>query len=692
LVSVRPNQQNPLSQGFMCPKPKGVVDVTYDPDRVLQPLRRTGAPGQFETVSWDEALTDISRRLNALLAARGGRAVAGFIGNPPFFNYSAPLALDGFLAAIKSPWKYCINAEDAASRLAANAILYGSSAYILKPDLWRTHFAVVIGANPLVSHGSLVNEPLMKEALDRIVERGGRVIVVDPRRSETARRFEHIPLNGGSDTWFLLGLVNVLLTEGLVNHSFVRAHTQGLEELNRLVFGIPVARCAEECGVGADVITALARDLAAAPSAVIYGRTGTCTQLFGTLNNLLQDFALALTGNIDRPGGWLFGWGPVDFARFCQIAGLDTFGKHRTRVRGMPDVMGMLPSQGLPDDILEPGLDQIRALVTVGGNPAHTSGAANRMAEALESLDLFFAFDLYVNETNKHAHYVLPVPTFFEREDFPLAFIGNMLRPTVFATEAVITPAGEVRSEWDVLNEVTRRIGRGGTYSVAPLRWLAKAGVRMKPRTMADFLFRTSAVGDWYGLRRGGLSWAKLVKHHPNGKQLRSDLPTGLLESKLRTKDKRIPLAPPELRSELARLQAVRRDHRFPLRLIGRREHRTHNSWLHNVERLVETGRRQRALVNPVDAAAIGLQDGETVVISSKSGSISLTAKIITDVRAGTVSVPHGWGHHGGWQHANAAGGGNYNSLVSSETEDIEALAAMSVLNGIPIRISRSEK
>lgn len=688
LVSVRGDKENPHSKGFACVKATGMIDITYDPDRVLTPLRRVGEPGNFEPVSWDDALADIAQNLKRIVDGHGPKAFAAFLGNPPAFNYSPMIWLQGFMSAVGSPWKFAPNGEDAAARCAASAILYGDPTLFLKPDVWRTDFAVIIGANPFVAQGSLMSEPRIREALDGIVARGGRVVVVDPRRTETARRFEHIPIRAGTDPYLLAALLHVLIVEHRVDHAFLDAHSVGYSTLAELVGPYSPEAVEGTCRVPAGTITDLARSFAEASSGYVCGRTGTCTQRFGTMNNLLQDLITIVTGNLDRPGGLIWPWGPIDFSRFAEMAGWSTYGKIHTRVRGLPEVLGMLPSLGFPADVLTPGEGQIRALLSFGSNWAHSTGIAPEAQKVLEALEFHFSIDLYINETNRFAHYILPTPTFYEREDLPLTFGADMLRPAIWATEAVIDRIGDTREEWDILNDLARRMGLGGAYVLAPLRWLAGHGLALKPRTMVDALLRLSSVGDLFGLRRSGLSWRKLTKEHVHGVALRDHLPTGVLTKKLRKRRGTLNLASPELISEFGRLRAHTDDARFPLRAHQMRELRSMNTWMHNAERLMPASRGFAALVHPDDIASLGIGDGSEATIVSSAGSITVPIRITDEVSPGNIAIPHGWGHAGGsWQRANAAGGVNSNRLVSRADDDIEALAAMTILNGIPVRL-----
>ena len=692
LVSLEPNRDHVLSQGFMCVKGRAMPDVVYDDNRLLYPMRRNGSPGSFERITWDEAISDIAQQLKSIVDTHGPSAYANFVGNPPAFDYAAYLWLNGFQKAIGSPWKYGVNAEDGASRTVASALLYGSPAILMMPDLWHTQLAVIVGANPLVSHGSMVTEPRIRDALRSITGRGGRVIVIDPRRTQTAQQFEHMPIHAGTDAWLFAAISHVLLRDNDCDTEFLQAWSVNVDQLRVVLGPFTPAAASAVCGIAATDIETLAHDIAASPSAVVYGRTGTCAQQFGTLTNFLQDVVNILSGNLDTPGGWLFPSGPIDFAKFAAMSGMDTYGQTRTRASGLPEVLGMLPSRGLAEDIMLEGDGRIRALCTLGANPVLSSGGGPELLEqALEQLELHFSFDLYQNETNKHAHYLLPVRSMYEREDIPFTYLGNMLRPSVFATKAVIEPLGECRQEWVVLNDIARRMGLGGAYAIKPLRVLARLGMSVTPKAMVDVLLRTSANGDWFGLRRNGISFRKILDRHPDGLRIRDELPTGVIGNKLRTADKRLNLAPPEILAELDRLQTTVHG-LYAFRLTGMRETKSHNSWMHNSTRLSPEGRTQTLRIHPDDANGLGLQNGDLATVTSPAAAIVVPVELTDEMFPGNVALPHGWGHSGGWQHANSLGGINSNVLAGPYPGSVEALAGMSVLNGIPVNIARTDE
>jgi len=684
LVSVVGDKNSPYSQGHFCKKATGAVEVMYDSDRLTQPKKRVGGPGEFASVSWDEALSDIAARLAAIRADHGPSAFATFLGQPPTNGFATALWFSAFKRAFATCWNYSVNAEDAASLLKASELLFGSALLYTRPDLWRSHFAIIVGANPMVSHGSVCTEPLMRDALQAIIRRGGRVVVIDPRRSETAQLFEHVQVNAGTDAWLMMAMINEIIANGWTDRDYLDGNAVGLDELTKCARPFTAERAALECGIPAQVIRDLARDFCAAPSAIIYGRTGTCTQRFGTLNNMLQSLLCILTGNLDRPGGVLFTWtslGPNLFPPTRQAT-------VHSRISGLPALGGMLPSRALVEDILTPGEGQVRALMMLGGNPVHSSGAAGEgFAQALEKLELHFSLDIYMNETNRHAHYILPVATMFERADIPFKYLSNMLRPSLFATDAVVARNGDVREEWEILNELCRRSGFGGCYNNRWLRMLASTGLALSPRQMMDWLVRMGPNGDRYGLRPDGLSLRKLLRKFPSGKTVRDELPSGVLADVIATTDRKIALVPPELQVELLRLRNLRHSPDFPFRLIGMREMLSMNTWLHNVPSCMTAKRRQHLHINPIDAENLSVAEGDEVTVVSRAGSLRVPIKLSNGLKQGNVALPHGWGHNGGWRRANAVAGVNSNILAAKTPDDIEKLAGMSILNGIAVNI-----
>ena len=680
IVKLRPDRDHPLSRGYACPKGIAMQEVQNDPDRVTHPLKRI-PDGEFRRVSWEQALSDIAARLKRLLDERGPGAVGWYFGNPGAFSYSHTLWTKGFLDGIGSRHYYSAGSQDVNNRFAASALLYGSPLVVPIPDLRRTRLLLMVGANPLVSHGSVLSAPRIREQLLEI----DRVVVVDPRRTETARQFEHLPVRPDSDAWLLLSLIHVVFEEGLADREFLSRFTAGAEALERAARDHPPEATAARTGVPAERTRELARDFARAESAAAYGRTGSCLGRFGTLVAFLLDALNAVTGNLDRPGGAVFGRPPVALDDVGERIGLDTYGKIRSRIGGFPDVIGNLPATLLPREIETPGELQIRALFVSAGNPVLSVPDGRALERALGKLELFVSLDFYVNETNRHADYVLPTTTLYEREDVPLALLGFFTQPFIQMTEAVVPPPGEARQEWEIIDAIARRIGVA-PYSMPALRRLARLGVRVTPRRLLDILIRTGPRGDLFGLRRSGLNLKRLGRH-PHGIVLDEHVATGVLRRKLRTPGRRVRLFPPDIAGELERLRSANgSDPDFPLLLIGLREMRSHNSWMHNAPLLMRGGRVHALRIHPDDA--VSLEDGGRVRVESKSGAVEVPIKITDEMTPGTVALPHGWGHRGGWRLANEHAGSNVNLLTSSDPDDLERLAGMAHLNGLQIRIT----
>src|SRR3954447_6395845 len=580
VTQLRPDPEHPLSSGYACPKGIAMTDVQNDPDRVLHPLRRNAA-GEFERVSWDEAMRDIGTRLRRVHQEHGARSIGWYMGNPGAFSYSHTLWVKGFLDALGSPHYYSAGSQDVNNRFAASALLYGSPLVVPIPDLNRTRFLLMLGANPMVSHGSVLTAPRVRDQLRAITARGGRVVVVDPRRTETARQFEHVAVTPDTDAWLLLSLLQVIFDEGLADRRFLAGWARGADRLEELARAHTPEATAERTGVPADTVRALARDFATAEGAAAYGRTGSCLGRHGTVVAFLIDALNAVTGNLDRPGGAVFGRPAIALDDVGERTGLDTYGKIRSRIGGFPDVLGNLPASVIPQEIETPGPGQLRALFVSAGNPVLSVPDGAAMERALGELDLLVSLDFYVNETNRHADYVLPSTTFLERDDTPVAFLGFYTTPFVQHSDAVVELAGESREEWEIVEDLAKPLGIVPS-SLPPVRALGRLGVRVKPQLLLDLLLRTGPDGDLFGLRPRGLSLRKL-RRKPHGIVTAEHIATGVLRGKIRHRARRLQLAPDAIVSELTALvDAPAPDPSFPMRLIGLRELRSHNSWMHN--------------------------------------------------------------------------------------------------------------
>lgn len=693
LQSLRPDKDHPLSQGRACPKGIAFTDVQNDPDRVLHPLRRE-PDGNFTEVSWDEALSDIARRLKAVLDVHGGGSVGEYLGNPSAFGYAASLWSGLFMKRIGAGHLYSAGSQDINSRYVASKLLYGAATQIPFPDLPRTDFLFMLGANPLVSHGSALRVPRVKDDLSAIVKRGGRIVVIDPRRTETAAAYEHVAVRPDSDSWLMLSLLHVVFTDGLEDRTAIAAQSTGIDTLRALCADFPPEETAMRTGVPAATVRTLANDFATAPTAVAYGRTGACLGHHGTLVSFLIDALNLVTGNLDRPGGALMSHQVIPVEDMGERSGAFGYNTKRSRIGDFPDVFGSFPAALMADEITTPGVGQLRALFVFAGNPVLSVPNSAALDAALGQLDLMVSLDLYVNETNRHADYILPGTTFLERADMPMAYAACC--PTVFlqAAEPVLEPYGQARPEWEVFEELAARmdvslLATGPLARLNPvLRWLERRGLRLTPQKMMNALLRIGPYGDRFGLRRGGLNPQKL-KDNPHGIVLAEHAPHGVLSDVVAHKGGKVCLNPAEIITEIARLgTAPSTSPQFPLSAIGIRELRSQNSWMHNSPTLMKGKRRQRARINIGDAEAAGIADGDVARVVSAAGAIELEMTISDEVGPGTIAIPQGWGHRGGgWRLANSNPGVNVNELTSNRPEDLEALAGMSVLNGVAVRL-----
>ena len=393
-----------------------------------------------------------------------------------------------------------------------------------------------------------------------------------------------------------------------------------------------------------------------------------------------------VTGNLDRPGGSVFGWAPVALDTLGERFGMATYGTRRSPFGDFPEVMGTIPTTELARAMEDSGSRRLRCLFVSAGNPVLSAPQGQRIARAMSNLDLSVAVDCYLSETAMRCDYVLPAATFLERDDVPFAFLGTQLTPFLQMAEAVLPPAGEAREEWEVYDELARRLGLGAASGSQAVRWLGRRGIHVQPTTMVGLLLRTSRAGDWFGLRRRGLSLNRL-REHPHGVVLKEELPTGVLRKKVRHRDRRVHLHHDAIRGEVERLLAREPDLEYPLRLIGMRESRSLNSWLHNARRLAAHAQPRHALVHPQIGEQLGLVDGCTAVIESRSGHVEVLVRLTDEVEPETIAYPHGWGHAGGWALANGLGGAQINELSSDDPADVEPLAGMSRLNGVPVRL-----
>lgn len=672
VVRARPDPDNPSSQGHACVKGISYHAVTHDPDRVTRPMKRV-APGRFEPVGWDEALDDIARRLSAIIAEHGPDAVASYQGNPPAYATDGMTGFRMFLKALGTTKIYGAGSQDTNARFTANWVLYGSPLTIDVPDVNNADFMIIFGANPLVSNGSLIFTPRVRHQLDAVAARGG-VVVVDPRCSETAARYEHVAIEPNSDCWLMLAMLRTLAEEGLADEAFLAARCAGWSELRAALTGIEFAEAARRTGIGVDAIKALARRLVASPRSVCYGRVGICRGPYATLANFLLSALNMVGGTFGHEGGSTFATPVLAGSDRATTGGYDEV---RSRIGNFPSVTQFLPSAVMPDDILEPGSGQVRALLSLGGNVLLAAPGGERLRRGLEQLELSVSFDLYINEAGSYADYVLPGLTFYERADLPMVPFMSMVQPFLQYTEPVIAPVGEARSEFDTFCAILGRMGLRMPAASPEEAAAQAAGGQMRPLEVLDGAIRQGPAG------AAGWSIDRL-RDHPHGAMLDIPIPWGNPD-KIAHADGQIHLWDDLIAGELDRLLAT--PPAEGLKLLSRRDIRSHNGWLHNVDRLVRS-QKPTLHIHPDDAAAHDLADGDRAILSNRFGEIEVEVEVNTDHLRGTVSYPHCFGHgSGGWQRANRAGGANINILLGHGPDVVEAVSGTTLMDGISVEL-----
>ena len=670
-----------MSHGYICPKSAALADLYEDPDRLRTPVKRVG--DRWEPIGWDEALRLAADGLRDVQARHGNDAVATYLGNPGAHS-SAVLAATLLRKLLRTRNNYSATSTDQLPQHRVYHELFGHYALFPVPDIDRTDHMLLLGANPAVSNGSIMTAPGARHRLRAIIERGGKVVVIDPRRTETVKHAsEHVAVRPGGDPYLLLGMLQVIFAEGLEDLGRLAGFTDGVGRLRALVADWTPERAAPHAGVEAPEIERLAREFAAAPSAVAYGRVGVCQQETGTLTHWLINALNVVTGNFDRPGGAMFPTPAVDpLTLLDHVAGArEEWDREPMRVSGLPGYNDEYPVAGLADEILTPGEGQVRGMLVYAGNPVLSAPGGRRLDEAFAQLDWFVAVDMYVTETSRHAHVILPPVSQLERDDvdivFPLVGVHNFIR---FNPAAVPAPA-DGKTDWQILMALAARIG--GAAQNAALRVL---GLFASPERVVDLGLRAGPYGGLRGLTIGKV---KQAEHGVDLGPLRPQLP-----KILRTRGKRLRLAPPAFLAEAARLEELAAEREaslaggFDLTLIGRRQLRSNNSWLHNSPRLMKGADRCTALLHPDDASARGIEDGALVRVTSVVGAIELPAQVSDELRAGVVSIPHGFGHHRdgvGWTRAAAKAGASMNDITDPSV--VDRLTGNAAFNAVPVRV-----
>jgi anaerobic selenocysteine-containing dehydrogenase len=700
-VRITGDADDVFSRGFICPKAHGLKALHEDPDRLRTPLVR-GADGELHEASWDDAFAEIDRRITPILAEHGRDSVAAYIGNPNAHNLSALIYGRAWLKALSSKNIFSASTVDQMPKQLSAGLMFGTMLGVPIPDIDHTDHMLMLGANPLASNGSLFTAPDMRGRLRTLRERGGKVVVVDPRRSRTAEvSDEHHFIRPGTDAHLLLSMVHVLFADQLTAVGRLAPYLNGLDEVERAARDFTPELAEVACGIPAAEIRRMAHELAAAPRAVVYARIGTCTQEFGTLASWLVDVLNALTGNLDSEGGAMFTLAAAGQAnsrgKGGRGRGVKT-GRWHSRVRGLPEVFGELPVVCLAEEIDTPGEGQVRAFISVGGNPALSTPNSGRLERALDSLEFMLSIDIYLNETSRHADVVLPAPSPLAKSHYDLVFTQFATRNVANYSAPVFPDADGVPPEWTTLLRLTGVLsGQGTDVDIEALDDFVAATVARTYAPDSDLEAELAFVQPRRGperildlmLRHGPyeLTLADL-EESPHGVDLGPMKPR--IPEVLRTESGRIELAPEQIVADVERLRASLDRHRNGgMVLIGRRQLRSNNSWMHNLEPLVKGKDRCTMHVNPADAARLGLEDGGLAHLRSRVGEIDAPVEVTDAIMPGVVSIPHGWGHSApGARMSVAASHAGVNSNVLADELEVEPLSGNAILSGIPVEVA----
>lgn len=718
---IRGDKDDVLSKGFLCPKGSSLKQLHEDPDRLRTPMVRKD--DVLAPATWAEAWQVVDAGLRGVIEKHGRGSIAVYSGNPNAHNLGAMLYGGSMIGPLGTRMRFSASTVDQMPKHVSSGYMFGSAVAVPVPDLDRTDFLLMLGANPYASNGSLCTAPDFPGRMQAIIERGGKVVVVDPRRSRTAEGgTQHVAIMPGTDAAFLAAIVNVVRESGRVSFGRVAEFVDGADQLFNAIRTFTPESVSAFTGIDAAVIRQIANDLCDAPTAAVYGRIGTTTQAFGTLTSYLVDVVNVITGNLDRPGGAMF---PMPVAGGATTRGKKGKGRgfkvgHRTsRVSNYPEVMGEYPVAALPEEIDTAGEGQIKALITQAGNPVLSTVNSGRLDAALEQLDFMVSIDIYVNETTRHADVILPPPSNLARSHYDLLLLQFAVRNVANYSPAIFPLGADEPDEWEILMRVGLiAAGLGEQVAADPLTAIQNAddgGIetlvgksvvdehspifgraadeilkmlshRRGPERLLDFQLRVGPFGDGFGAKPKGVNLQMLIDN-PHGVDFGSLQPR--VPEILRTPTGTIDLAHPAIVADLDRLRSACDTTRGDgLVLVGRRDLRSNNSWMHNLAVLTKGRVRCTMQIHPTDASRLDLVSGAMARVTSRVGSIDIVCDVTDIVRPGVVSIPHGYGHDApGVQHGNAAAYDGVNTNVLTDEREMDPLSATTVLNGIPVLV-----
>lgn len=681
ITAIKGDQQDPFSKGYICPKAVALQDLQDDPDRLRHPIKRT-ATG-WQQISWEEALDTTAAEIKRIQQSYGNNALGIYMGNPNVHNFGMMLMGAPLMQSLKTRQRFSATSVDQLTHHLIAYEMFGHFLALPIPDIDHTDYFLMLGANPLASNGSMMTAPNMKQRLKAIQARGGKVVLIDPRRTETADVVSaHYPIRPNTDVLLLLGMLHVIATEKLSRPSRAAALATDLENWSHYVQDYAPERVAPITGIDAEVIRQLAREFAQAKTAICYGRMGVSVQPYATLTQYLISLLNLVTGRLDEQGGLRFSKPAVDI---MKATGRGNRAKGFSRVSKVPGFTGEYPASVLAEEILTPGKGQIKALLVNAGNPVLSTPQSGQLEKALDSLEFMVSLDMYINETNKHAHIILPVAAPLERPHYDLVFNTLAVRNVAKWSRPLFAVEGNAKHEWHIYAELTARLVPDD-LKFKPVKFALKQLPKLGLAPLLDVMFKM-------GPHRRQVSVKKLTQQ-PHGIDLgplQASLPQSLWHA-----DKKIHM---NFDFFMQDLQRVEKDFfessssdDYPFMLIGRRHVRSNNSWLHNSYRLVKGKSRCSLLMHPDDAAQLGVTDQQPVRVGSAVGELVVPVEYSHDMMQGVVSLPHGWGHavEGvSWSTAKAHAGVNMNQLMDHRAYD--PLSGVAVLNGVRVNISPVE-
>jgi anaerobic selenocysteine-containing dehydrogenase len=668
VLSIRPDKQDPFSLGHICPKAVAMQDYYQDPDRLKTPIKKTKTG--WQDISWEEAFAEIGSKIREIQGKYGQNSVATYLGNPNAHNFGNAIFLPQFLKAVGSMNRYSSASSDQLPHHVAANYMFGSGMAISVPDINRTDFILMIGANPMVSNGSMMTAAGMPKRIKNLQKRGGKLVVIDPRRTETAKiADQHLFINPEQDALLLLAMIQTIIKDQLVNLRHLQDKVSGYQQLINATADFTPEAVADRIGIPVDEIRSLAHEFAKAESAVCYSRMGASTQSFGGLCQWATLVLNIITGNFDREGGAMFPQPAFDLLARVSPGKPNSYGRYQSRVRGLPFYNNEFPVATLVDEIETEGEEQIKALFTIAGNPVLSAPNGDRLDSAFEKLDYMVAVDIYLNETTKHADIILPSTTGLEVAHYDVFFNSFAVSNTVKFSTPTFEKEAEQKHDWQILKALSSSL----------------TGIPDDGSTAEMILDMTLKASSYQGL-----SLQKLLDH-PHGIDL------GPLQvcadQRVKTKDGKIELAPDVFLNDLPRLIEFSKQQtidkaKFPLLMIGRRLARSHNTWTQNSYRLIKGKNQVTLQINPKDAESLNIKNGDTVTVHSKTGEVKIQAELYKDMMPGVVSIPQGWGHNHKNTRMNVAAqqpGVSINSLTDHHR--VDELTGNAAFNGTPVSI-----